>query len=128
MTARSASSRPAGPKASTSSSNASGASPSAAATSVSGAPGGSVRTRACILFHSIWYAVTIGTRSSMSLALAMTTPSVSCPSHRIGRRRPRAFTTVHSRNMYPAASKSSCDCPRTIRFTLGMCRGSRPAA
>ena len=38
------------------------------------------RSRACILFHSIWYAVRIGTRSSMSLALAMKTASFPAPS------------------------------------------------
>ena len=45
------------------------------------------------LFHSIWYAVRIGTRSSMSDADAMNTASVSPPSQRSGRRRPRVRTT-----------------------------------
>src|SRR5258708_5177165 len=40
----------------------------------------------------------------MSLALAMMTPSVSLPVHRIRRRRPRALTTPHSRKRKPPPS------------------------
>ena len=54
----------------------------------------------------------------MSLALAMKTPSVPAPSQRSGRRRPRVLTICQARTSNPAASKSSCDWPRTMRSCL----------
>jgi len=69
-------------------------SPSAPASSASSVTSAIRAVKSCSrsLFHSIWYAVRIGTRSSMSEADAMNAARVSPPSQRRGRRRPRVRT------------------------------------
>ena len=67
------------------------------------------------MFHSIWYAVRIGTRSSMSEVLATNAASVSAPSQRSGRRRPRVRTRCQLVAGKPNAAKVSSLWPSTTR-------------
>ncbi len=62
------------------------------------------RSRLPSLLASIWYPVTIGTRSSMSDAEATKTARVSSPSQRSGRRRPRVRTVCQVSTGRPAFS------------------------
>ena len=61
------------------------------------------------------------------LGTAMNAASVSPPSYRSGRRRPRVRTTCHWSTMYPAAWNWARLCPSTMCRIFGMQSGKRPA-
>ncbi len=87
---------------------------------------GLVCSRKCILFHSIWKAVNVGTRSSTSDRLATYTASVSRPSKKERRRRPAAVTGRHCSTFgYPRRANTRSDWPITTSRVLRIQGGSR---
>ena len=121
------------PQASASRAQSSGAPPSAAAhasavtPSFGGQPAASMRRR--ILFHSIWKATSVGTRSSTSDSDASRTASTSSPLSYQRRRRAAASTASHSSSgPIPARVKSAASWPMITIVVRRMLSGRRRMA
>ena len=99
--------------------------PRASAPSLGGQPAASMRRR--ILFHSIWKATSVGTRSSTSDSEASRTASTSSPLSYQRRRRAGASTASHcSSGPIPARRKSAASWPMTTILMRTMRLGQAP--
>jgi hypothetical protein len=78
------------------------------------------------LFHSIWYATSVGIMSSRSDGLGIETASVASPSQRHSRRRPGA-ETLRQPSTPPGTWAANCSgsCPSSTRSTRAMQAGRR---
>ena len=82
-----------------------------------------------ILFHSIWYATSVGIRSSRSEAEASRTASVPSPSWNQRRRRAGASSGSQSSiGPMPARLKTIASWPITITFASATSSGRRRVA